>query len=422
MRAPGRSLGRFEVTCLGINAIVGAGIFALPDDLFRDMGGRSPLAFLVCALGMWPVAWCYAHASGRTERSGGPYIYVGEAFGPLPGYVVGWMCFINSIFSFAAVARLAASYVGEAAPSVHLGEWAVRGIALAVIAAFCGLNALGARPGARVAAAFTVGKVAALLVLIVVAVPAIHVERLSAPAPHGWHGMQSAVFVALFAVQGFEVTPVPAGETRSASRVMPFSILASLVGASLLYIVVQAVIVGSYAALARVSDTPLADAALTIAPRIGTVVVWGGIVSMLGFVAGNAFGTPRYAFAMAEDGHLPAFVTRTGKRYGAPVGAIWTTAVCSALLAVAFPSRALVGISNLAVAVQYLGTCLAIAHGARRGVPQRGRRWFYATSGALVSLWILTQGTAVERWTALAAVGVGLAVGAATRARKAAVA
>ena len=413
-----RSLGRFEVTCLGVNAIVGAGIFALPDDLFRDMGGRSPWVFLVCALGMWPVAWCYAEAAGRTERSGGPYIYVGEAFGKLPGYVVGWMCFVNSIFSFAAVARLAAAYLAEAVPSMQPGEWGVRGIALAVIAAFCGLNALGARPGARVAAGFTIGKITALVVLVVVAAPAIHVDRLTAAAPHGWGGLQSAVFVALFAVQGFEVTPVPAGETRDAARVMPFAILASLVGASLLYVVVQAVMVGSYAGLARVSDTPLAEAAVAIAPRIGGVVVWGGIVSMLGFVAGNAFGTPRYAFAMAEDGYLPAFVTKLGRRHGAPIGAIWTTAACSAALAVAFPSRALVGISNLAVAVQYLGTCLAIAHGARTRKTQVYRRWFYAITGSLVSVWVLTQGTAMERWTALGAVVVGLVVGLVTRARK----
>lgn len=413
-----RSLGRFEVTCLGINAIVGAGIFALPDDLFRDMGGRSPWVFVICALGMWPVAWCYAEAAGRTERSGGPYIYVGEAFGKLPGYVVGWMCFVNSIFSFAAVARLAAAYLAEAVPSVELGEWGVRGVALAVIVTFCGLNALGAKPGARVAAAFTIGKIAALLVLVVVAVPTIHLDRLAAPAPHGWGGLSSAVFVALFAVQGFEVTPVPAGETKDAPAVMPFAILASLVGASLLYVVVQAVMVGSYAGLGRVSDTPLADAAMAIAPRIGTIVVWGGIVSMLGFVAGNAFGTPRYAFAMAEDGYLPAFVTRLGRKHGAPIGAIWTTAVCSAGLALAFPSRALVGISNLAVAVQYLGTCLAIAHGARTAKTHVRRRWFYAITGAIVSLWVLTQGTATERWTAVGAVGVGLLVGLVMRARR----
>src|SRR5262245_40891307 len=64
-----RSLGRFEVTCLGVNSIVGAGIFALPDDLFREMGGLSPLVFVIVALGLMPIAWCYAESARDTERS-----------------------------------------------------------------------------------------------------------------------------------------------------------------------------------------------------------------------------------------------------------------------------------------------------------------------------------------------------------------
>ena len=78
-----RSLGLFDVICIGLNAIVGSGIFLLPDDLYRDMGGLSPLAFLFCAIGLLPIALCYAEAASRVDRTGGPYLYTSEAFGPL---------------------------------------------------------------------------------------------------------------------------------------------------------------------------------------------------------------------------------------------------------------------------------------------------------------------------------------------------
>lgn len=411
-----RTLGRFEVTCLGVNAIVGAGIFALPDDIFREVGGASPLVFLVCAVGLLPIAWCYARAAGRTERTGGPYVYVQRAFGPVPGFVVGWMCFVNSIFSFAAVARIAAAYTLQSAPQLHDDERVVRALAVAVVVVFCAMNALGAKPGARVAAVFTIGKLLALLVLVLAAVPAMDTHRWLIEAPRGRAGIGPAVFIALFAAQGFEVTPVPAGETRDAARVMPFAILASLLGASALYVIVQAVVVAAHPGLAQPSDTPLAEAALAVAPRLGVVVVWGGVVSTLGFVAGNAFGTPRYAFAMAEDGYLPRVLAYVDPRRGAPLGAIVATGLCAAFLSATFPGRALVGISNLAVAVQYLGTCLAVAREALRdGRPRRALTLCIAAAGVTVSVWVLLQGDAVERRTASIAVGLGVLVGVISR-------
>src|SRR6476659_5714623 len=130
-----RTLGLFDVICIGLNAIVGSGIFALPDDLYRAMGPLSPLAFALCAVGLLPVALCYAEAASRVDRTGGPYIYASTAFGPLVGFGVGWMCFANSAFSFAAVASAAAAYFGRLVPSLA-GPMTVKAIAVSVVAIF----------------------------------------------------------------------------------------------------------------------------------------------------------------------------------------------------------------------------------------------------------------------------------------------
>ena len=80
-----RSLSLFDIVCIGLNAIVGSGIFALPDDLYREMGVFSPFAFVLCAIGLLPVALCYAEAASSVDRTGGPYLYASEAFGPNTG-------------------------------------------------------------------------------------------------------------------------------------------------------------------------------------------------------------------------------------------------------------------------------------------------------------------------------------------------
>ncbi|HKA14847.1 MAG TPA: amino acid permease, partial [Myxococcota bacterium] len=152
-----RSLTRFDVTCLGLNAIVGSGIFLLPDDLYREMGALSPLAFLLCAVGLLPVALCYAEAASYTEETGGPYLYARDAFGHRIGFAVVWMCFVNALFSFAAVASAAASYAVPLVPWLGsaLGP---RAIAAAAIALFAVLNYVGAKPGAVAVDAFTIAK------------------------------------------------------------------------------------------------------------------------------------------------------------------------------------------------------------------------------------------------------------------------
>jgi len=406
-----RSLSRFDVTCLGLNAIVGSGIFLLPDDLYREMGALSPLAFVLCGIGLLPVALCYAEAASYQDGTGGPYLYARDAFGSKVGFVVVWMCFVNSLFSFAAVASAAAAYALRLLP--WLDPWlGQRSIAACVLALFAALNYLGAKPGALAVDAFTIAKFAVLIALVCALAPTASLANASADLPHGWSGIGSAVFIALFAAQGFEVAPVPAGETRSPRRDMPFAILSSLVAASLLYTLVQAVLVASGARLSEPSDTPLVDAALTVAPALAFVVVAGGLVSTLGFVSGSALGTPRYLFAAAADRHLPLVLSAVHPRFGSPHIAIITTAAIGIALVTALDYRSLIGMSNVAVSVQYLATCAAIPVLRRRFASERRTPGgpLIPVLGIAVSLWIFTEASVEELVWAACALAIGLAL------------
>lgn len=422
-----RALGRFDVTCLGLNAIVGSGIFLLPDDLYRELGAWSPLAFVCCAIGLLPIALCYARAASTCDRTGGPYVYASAAFGPRVGFGVGWMCFANSVFSFAAVAAAAAAYATRLVPVLGGIEKAVAAL---IIAAFAALNYRGAKPGALAVNVFTAAKFFVLLVLVSVLLPRVEVEALRGSGG-ALEGLGRATFIALFAAQGFEVVPVPAGETRAAQRAVPFAVLSSLGVASLLYVVVQVALVGSGAQLAAPSDTPLSDAALAVAPALGVVVTAGGLVSTLGFVSGSALGTPRYLFAVAAAGQLPRSLALVHSRFQSPHVAVLLTAALALVCVVPFDYRALIGMSNVAVAVQYLVTCLAVAKGSRHAVAADGSATSpsgvassgvassapgFAGAGAVipwlgvaVSAWIFTEATREE----LVWAGASLLVGAA---------
>jgi amino acid transporter len=407
-----RSLGLIDLTAIGLNATVGSGIFLLPDDLFRAMGFWSPLAFLLCGLCLLPVAWCYAEAARGTDATGGPYVYARDAFGPTAGFLVGWMCLGNSLFSFAAAASASAAYAQRLAPWISPGV-GTRLFAVGVIAVFAALNYFGARPGALAIRVFTFGKFAVLLLLVSALLPGLDFSAVTAQSSlPSTDGVASATFLALFALQGFEVVPVPAGEAQAPARRVPVAVLLTVISTACLYVVIQFVLEFGFDDLGKVGDAPLSEAALAVSPSLGLVVAAGALVSTLGFVSGSALGTPRYLFAMASHGGLPRLLDRLHPKYQSPHVAVLVTCALSALLVIPFDYRTLIGISNVAVAVQYGSTCLAVLRRsiAGRNLASSWKRLGLSVAGVSVSLAICTVATWQELAWAAGTLLFGLAV------------
>lgn len=401
-----RRLNLFDVICIGVNATVGSGVFALPDDLYREMGGFSPLAFLACACLLMPVSMCMAELASRTEETGGPYLYARLAFGPRVGFFVGWYCWIATLVSWAAVTTLFVEIVGiHGTPAKALGA--------AMILILGGINYLGVKPGAALVNLATIAKIAAVFTFIGVGIFQIDGGRLGGATPSlGQVG--TGVYLALFPLQGFEVAPVAAGETQNPRRAVPLGTLGSLLFSGLLYVVVQAVLVGSYPGLGRETDTPLYEAARYIGPGVAIVVLLGSMISTGGFTAGSALGSPRYAEAMAKDGTFPKALANIHPRYGTPHVAILATTLLSALLVLPFDYRMLVGATNVTVVVQYVFSCLAVPALRKKEALHPGR---FRVPGGPILPWVGALGAAAlllavnaAEWTFA---GASLAVGAA---------
>lgn len=403
-----RRLGLLDVFAIGVNAIVGSGVFSIPDDMQRSMGGWSPLAFLLCAVVLLPVALCFAELAGSSDRSGGPYLYALRAFGPRVGFFVGWSSYLNAFVSFAANATLFVELVGFSGLGARLAVIGVVGLLGAI-------NYVGIRPGALVVRLMVIGKILAILCFVVAAVGHVDPSRLGGPLPEGASGVANGIYLALFPLQGFEVVPVPAGETRDPERSVPIGTVGSLLFAAALFVIVQAVLASSYDDIALVSGTPLVDAAKRLGPTIGMIVLVGSIVSVGGFTAGSALGSPRYAQAMAEHGQLPSALASVHARFGTPHLAIALTTAVTAGLGSLYTYRELVGFSNVMVVLQYGLTCLAVPVLRRR---EPGAKSSYRVPfgpvlpilGALGSLALLSGANRAEAVFAAIALAIGAAV------------
>jgi len=410
-----RRLGLLDVLAIGVNAIVGSGVFSVPDDMQRAMGGLSPLAFVLCAVMLVPVALCFAELSSAVDKNGGPYVYAVRAFGPIVGFVVGWSCYVNAFLSLAANATL----LGALA---HLDQTLFyRPAVVSAILLLGAVNYVGVRPGANLVHVMTIGKLTAIFLFVGAAVFHLHGGRLGGPLPQGAAGVGTGIYLALFPLQGFEVVGVPAGETKNPKRNVPLATVGSLFFAAVLFTVVQTMLVGSFPGLAAESTTPLLDAAKSIGPVLGVLVLVGSLLSVGGFMAGSALGSPRYAQALAHDGQLPRGLAGVHPRFGTPHVAIVTTTLLTAGAAAVFTYRELIGFSNVTVVVQYALTCAAVPILRRRAAKGEEGAIFRVPLGPVIpilgvigSLTFLGGSDLKELAWAGAGMGVGVIVAVAT--------
>jgi basic amino acid/polyamine antiporter, APA family len=414
-----RQLSLFDVLCLGVNAIVGSGIYAFPGLLASSLGPASFLAFGLCGLIAAIIGLCFAEASGMFERSGGPYLYARAAFGgPLVGdllaYAIGWTCWAAAVLSWAAVARAIPPYLGQL--------WAPLGSSLAgpsavLISLLLGaINLLGVRPGAITTDLLTLAKLAPLAILVGAALFVGPRWPAGPIAPAGLGPLPAAAFTAFFAFQGFEVVPVPAGETAHPRRNAPIAVLTSLLVATLLYMLVQWTAVASTPTVAG-SSQPLAEMGRSLLGSVGArLVSSAAVISMLGFCAGVALAGPRYLEPLAADGFLPPALASRHPRWQTPYLAIIITTCVTALLILLLDFARLVNLSVLTVSAQYLATCLAVPL-LRWRRPDQPRSFrlpagpLLPLAGLVVTVWLGLQAKRAELVGIAVLVVVGLTLG-----------
>lgn len=410
-----RGIGRWDLVGILINGVVGAGIFALPAKLFGLLGNYSLLDWVACTALVGLIALCFAEVSSRFDKTGGPYLYALRAFGPRAGFLVGWIGWISRLLAYASVCNLTVNYAAAFYPPLAYGAW--RFLAGSVITVAMTVIVVG---GVRLSAltnnGFTVIKLTVLFGLAAVGLFHIVPARLALGHPPAAANFQSAIMLTLFAFLGFEAATVNGGEMRDPRRDAPFALVAGLIAVSVLYVLIQAVCIGTLPDLAT-SSRPLADSAIQVlGPIGGGIATLGAIVTMLGTLMVLLIAGPRIPFAMAEHGQLPGILAAIHPRFRTPHIAILVNGGLAWILTANGSVIGALSVSTLTRLVTYAVTCAAlIALRHRNGGFAAAR--FRVPGGIAVaivavaaSLWLMAASTRMEviSFTAILAAGVGL--------------
>jgi amino acid transporter len=408
---PSREIGLFSLIALTVNGILGSGIFMLPAAVARILGPASPLAYGAAAFATALIVLCFAEASTHFEGSGGPYLYARAAFGPFVGFQAGWLFIATRLVSVAAIANGTASYLGTLwAP---LGTGAGRSSAVvAIIGGIAAVNLVGVRQGKWTVNLLTAAKLLPLMFFIAAGLPAVDASRIGlAGAPAGG-SVREAAFLLVFTFAGFEAAPIAGHEIVNPRRNLPIAMLAAVGLTTAVYVAVQIVAQGTLPTLAT-SPAPIADSArVFLGPAGATLIGAGAILATLGTNSTNLLVTPRMVYALADGGHLPAFLGRIHARFRTPHVAIAVFAVGASSIALVNDFTALAATSVVSRLCFFATTCLAVPVLRRRCPAPAGR--FRIPGGHLVAVvatalcvWLISASTPAQRIACGGAVIVG---------------
>jgi amino acid transporter len=297
-------MGRWTLTALVINSIIGSGIFGLPSDIAAMLGGAAVWGWLLAAAGNGVIIACFAEVASRFTSAGGPYLYARESMGRFAAIQVGWLAWLTRIASAAANANLFTVYLGEVWPGVS-----DRAIRVAVLALLLGLlaavNIRGVKAGGRLNNVFTIAKLAPLAVLVIGGAAFIMWRgAIPAPAPESKQWLDALLLLA-FAYGGFDGAMMPMSEAKDPRRDAPFALFVGLLAITAIYASVQFVTMALLPD-ATASERPLADAARVVIGRSGALLMMAGaLISVYGFLGANVLNVPRLTFALAERGDFP---------------------------------------------------------------------------------------------------------------------
>jgi amino acid transporter len=392
-----RDLRRWDLVALVVNSVIGAGIFGLPSRVYALTGPYSIAAYLVAALAMALIVFCFAEVGSRFTATGGPYLYARTAFGSFVGFQVGWLMWLARVAAFAALCNLAIGYLTHFAPVLGAGLWRA-GLIVAVVGALTAVNVAGVRISAGVTNAFTVGKLIPLLLIAGVGVWFVDLPRLALAGPPDYGSFSQAALLLVFAYTGFEAAVIPAGEARNPGQHVPFALLVGIATVTSVYVLVQVVCVGVLPGLAA-SERPLADVGqMLFGPPGASLLVAGAVISTTGTMNGIMFATPRLLFAMAEHGEVPRLMSTTHAGYRTPVAAIIVTAAAALLATLLSTFVAALTIASVARLLTYAAAAAALPVLRRRAdlpPPPFLAPYGRVTAVAAVALivWLLSNST-----------------------------
>lgn len=360
-----RELTLISSIALVISNMIGTGIFTTTGYLARDLAKPGLVLSIWLVGGLIALAGClsYAELGVNFPRSGGEYVYLREIWGPLAGFLSGWVSFFAGFCAPVAASALAFSeYLVHAFPSIpqnSLHSFSVvepffgtaQWISILVIAFFAVLNVIGLRPAARIQNLLTALKLAVLSAFLIMAFVVgqgnwTHFRSAtlsSSPQPIFFQFAVSLVFV-MFAYSGWNAASYVAEEMKKPERVLPPALLIGTVLVTLYYIALNVAFIYALplGSLKGVEAVGAVAANGLFGNRAGTFFSGIMAVALLSCVSAMSLVGPRVYYAMAQDGCFPAFAAQVHPRGRTPAKAVVAQALVASLMVLTGTFEALI--------------------------------------------------------------------------------
>ncbi len=345
-----RSLGVAHATAMVVGTIIGASIFVQPSEITGQVPSIAGIFLVWAVSGLLTLfgAMVCAELASAFPRTGGVYVFLKEAFSPVIGFLWGWAMFW-SVHSgiIAAIGVVFARYVAYFLP---LDDTGIRATAIAGILLLSAVNYLGVKPGSTLQIVFTVGKVLAILLMVILGfalgshIP-VHFVRadISTAGNIALTDFVRALIAGLFAFGGWHMVTYAAGETANPGKTIPRALMIGTVIVAACYMALNAAYLyvlplDTVIASKRVA----ADAAEALVGGGGAAAVSGLVIfSTFGALSGIILAGPRVYFSMARDGLLFRWMGAIHPRFRTPHRAIVVQAIWSSVLVATGTYRAL---------------------------------------------------------------------------------
>jgi len=407
-----RALGAFDLTLLGVGAVVGAGIFSSIGEMAAGSAthpGAGPalvLSYLLTAATCGLAALCYAEIAAMVPVAGSAYTYAYVALGEIFAWIIGWDLIIEYAVGNIYVAQSWADYLRSflrGAAGVDFPAWmatdlqtVARDPALAAIAphlptpfgtlvvgfnlpaalVVAGLTVvlvLGVRESARTNAVMVLLKLVLVMGFVGVGAAYVQPAHWHPFAPHGWRGVWSGASLAFFSYIGFDAVSTVAEETRDPQRDLPRGMLWSLGLCAVLYVAVAAVMTGLVPSGELATGDPLSRALRAAGlEKLATLMALGAVVAMTAVLLVFQLGQPRILYAMARDGLLPRAFGRVHPRFRTPAFGTVLTGVFVGVMPTFITQDQALELTNIGTLFAFLLVSLGVI-ALRRHEPDRPR-------------------------------------------------
>lgn len=364
---------------LGINGIIGSGIFLLPQEIYIHMALMSVLVLVIAAVTVSMIALCYADLSSRFEGSGSAWLYSYNAFGKFTGFQVGIFAWFLGILTISAEVIALIRILKNVFPIFDNPIWYFI-FAFGLIILLALINLKGIKLVTIIDNISSAAKILSLILFIVVGVFFMKLANFSPVLPESAHTFNGLVtsFGAAFSIvfymfTGFSFIPIAAREMKNPQKNIPKALILVMISVTILYALVQLIAIGILGPTISNFDIPIAAALQKVIGEWGYyLIIMFMCISVLGVAFAVSFSTPYLSASLANEHNLfPKFIGKKNKS-GAPYVSIIMTTIAACIMSTQ-SYLFLVACIVLVSFIQYVPTIIAVIKFKKTGeYPNQG--------------------------------------------------